>query len=61
MTQKDYVLVAKALASIHRNTGFTYAWDRSFVFDALCKAFKEDNPNFRRDRFIAQFTKESSL
>ena len=49
MTKKDYILVANVLRHL-------FAREKTFttgdILDALCDAFRQINPNFKRGRWI---------
>lgn len=51
MTKKDYIMIADALRPIAHDCGTEKDSETSLVIDALCAAFKRDNPAFKEHVF----------
>lgn len=50
MTRKDYVKVADILAGYHNAMIDNFWWED--LLNDFAIMFEEDNPNFKRDKFI---------
>ena len=50
MTRKDYVKVADILAGYHQAMIDNFWWED--LLNDFAIMFEEDNPNFKRDKFI---------
>jgi hypothetical protein len=50
MTRKDYVAVAEILSGYHQAMIDNFWWED--LLNDFAIMFEEDNPNFKRDKFI---------
>ena len=59
MTRKDYIRFADALHDAfpptHPNTflGIAFQSGYQLAIEVICNVFKQDNPNFNKDKFLA--------
>ena len=54
MTRKDYAAIADELRKMSK---MSQSYIHPDVVDALCAAFRKDNPKFKPDTFKAYLTK----
>ena len=58
MTRKDYIRFAEALKLSYPDIGYGdeaqyyYRYGYESAIEVICDVFKQDNPNFNKDKFL---------